>query len=106
MGEEQKATRLRINTDLRQQAEALKAAGTSAFRKGDVAAALKAWSEARNLASDAEDTQLWEAASANVVLAELKLEHWVAAENVATELLSRSPMHEKALYRRGLAREA
>lgn len=87
-------------------AEALKEAGTEAFRGRDYDAALAAWAEAEKCALAEGNTALWAAARANTVLAELKRERWAAVEELATGLLERAPQHEKGLFRRGTAREA
>jgi len=83
----------------------LKERGNAAFKCGDHSAALAAWTEAEELAVAADDSELWMAVRANLSLVELKRNNWVRVEALTTELLTRTPRHEKALYRRGVAFE-
>merc|ERR1711972_811608 len=87
------------------EAEMYKQKGTELFKNRKYQDAIVAWSEAERIAKDVGDDKLWIAARGNLALAELKRENWGAVEFLTSELLGKDPTNEKALYRRGLARE-
>merc|ERR1719383_530641 len=66
----------------------LKSAGTEAFERRDFKEALRLWGAASDVASKTGDDELWKAARANYVLAEMKRERWEEAECAATEILA------------------
>eukprot|EP00747_Dinoflagellata_sp_TGD_P212829 gnl/TRDRNA2_/TRDRNA2_85870_c0_seq2.p1 gnl/TRDRNA2_/TRDRNA2_85870_c0~~gnl/TRDRNA2_/TRDRNA2_85870_c0_seq2.p1 ORF type:complete len:222 (+),score=57.84 gnl/TRDRNA2_/TRDRNA2_85870_c0_seq2:88-753(+) len=86
-------------------AKALKEAGSTAFERRDFKNALEMWHEAARVALEAGDSELWTAALSNVTLAMLKREDFAGVEVLTSQLLDANPRHEKALYRRGVARQ-
>ncbi|KAJ8602532.1 hypothetical protein CTAYLR_008333 [Chrysophaeum taylorii] len=77
-------------------AEAAKARGTEAMKRGDLVEAAKLYSESLDIFETV-------AARNNRCLALLKLEKWTDAIGDATTVLSVEPKNPKALFRRGLA---
>mmetsp|Transcript_21616 Transcript_21616/g.64970 ORF Transcript_21616/g.64970 Transcript_21616/m.64970 type:complete len:271 (+) Transcript_21616:79-891(+) len=84
----------------------LRARGNEAFQRRDYPQALALWGRAAAQALEAEDHDLWAVCRANAAQAELRRRRWSVAESLASEVLARFPRHEKALFRRGMAREA